>query len=169
MKLDPIVETLIENHIPMVKHLARHFSCRLPPVVQLDDLIQAGMIGLIEAAKHSGTLITASLAARSGRDVLAVPNDIFSLTSEGCFVLIKQGAKTICNAEDIEEDYQKLFPKAKKVKNNDPLLDFLAVPKHIDEVAKFLSKSSSNTLSKLSELELDGKLKNLGNSFYQKI
>lgn len=52
MKLDPIVETLIENHIPMVKHLARHFSCRLPPVVQLDDLIQAGMIGLIEAAKH---------------------------------------------------------------------------------------------------------------------
>ncbi len=36
----------------MVKHLARHFICRLPPLVQLDDLIQAGMIGLIEAAHH---------------------------------------------------------------------------------------------------------------------
>jgi|LauGreDrversion4_2_1035121.scaffolds.fasta_scaffold48684_4 RNA polymerase sigma factor for flagellar operon FliA len=43
---------LIEQHIPLVKHLARHFCSRLPPVVQLDDLIQAGMVGLIEAANH---------------------------------------------------------------------------------------------------------------------
>ncbi len=43
---------LIENHIPLVKHLVRHFICRLPPQVQFDDLMQAGMIGLIEAANH---------------------------------------------------------------------------------------------------------------------
>ncbi|NDH08738.1 MAG: RNA polymerase sigma factor FliA [Gammaproteobacteria bacterium] len=36
----------------MVKHLARHFICRLPSTVQLDDLVQAGMLGLIEAAHH---------------------------------------------------------------------------------------------------------------------
>ena len=36
----------------MVKHLARHLMCRLPPTVQLDDLVQAGMLGLIEAAHH---------------------------------------------------------------------------------------------------------------------
>jgi RNA polymerase sigma factor for flagellar operon FliA len=47
-----IADELIQAHIPMVKHLARHFCCRLPPMVQLDDLIQAGMLGLIEAAKH---------------------------------------------------------------------------------------------------------------------
>lgn len=45
-------QTLIENHIPLVKHVAKHFAMRLPPVVQLDDLIQAGMVGLIEAAQH---------------------------------------------------------------------------------------------------------------------
>lgn len=43
---------LIQNHIALVKHFARHFICRLPPQVQFDDLMQAGMIGLIEAAKH---------------------------------------------------------------------------------------------------------------------
>lgn len=43
---------LIENHLPLVKHLVKHFMCRLPPQVQFDDLMQAGMIGLIEAANH---------------------------------------------------------------------------------------------------------------------
>jgi RNA polymerase sigma factor for flagellar operon FliA len=43
---------LVEAHIPMVKQIARHFIGRLPPVVQFDDLVQAGVLGLIEAAKH---------------------------------------------------------------------------------------------------------------------
>lgn len=44
--------TLIEQHLPLVKHLAKHFCMRLPPVVQFDDLVQAGVLGLIEAANH---------------------------------------------------------------------------------------------------------------------
>ena len=55
-KVDDVVRVepneLIQHHIPLVKHLAHHFCMRLPPVVQLDDLIQAGMLGLIEAAHH---------------------------------------------------------------------------------------------------------------------
>ena len=34
----------------MVKRIAHHLISRLPPAVQLDDLIQAGMLGLLEAA-----------------------------------------------------------------------------------------------------------------------
>lgn len=45
-------DELIQKHIGMVKQLARHLMSRLPPTVQLDDLIQAGMIGLIEASHH---------------------------------------------------------------------------------------------------------------------
>jgi RNA polymerase sigma factor FliA len=45
-------DDLIQKNLGMVKQLARHLMCRLPPVVQLDDLIQAGMVGLIEAAHH---------------------------------------------------------------------------------------------------------------------
>ncbi len=42
---------LVENYASLVKRIAHHLKGRLPPSVQLDDLIQAGMIGLIEAAR----------------------------------------------------------------------------------------------------------------------
>ncbi len=35
--------------MPLVKRLAHHLSARLPSSVQIDDLLQAGMIGLLEA------------------------------------------------------------------------------------------------------------------------
>jgi len=42
----------IIDHIGLVKRIAYHLSTRLPANVQVDDLIQAGMLGLIEAARH---------------------------------------------------------------------------------------------------------------------
>ena len=42
---------LIEQHAPLVKRIAYHMLARLPASVQVEDLIQAGMIGLLEAAK----------------------------------------------------------------------------------------------------------------------
>ncbi|PSF06171.1 RNA polymerase sigma factor FliA [Marinobacter fuscus] len=43
---------LIEEHAPLVKKIALHLMARLPASVQLEDLIQAGMIGLLEAAQR---------------------------------------------------------------------------------------------------------------------
>ncbi len=43
-------EALVQAHAPLVKKIALHLMARLPDSVQLDDLIQAGMIGLLEAA-----------------------------------------------------------------------------------------------------------------------
>jgi RNA polymerase sigma factor for flagellar operon FliA len=40
---------LLEQHMPMVKRLAHHMKAKLPPSVEVDDLIQAGMIGLLDA------------------------------------------------------------------------------------------------------------------------
>ncbi len=44
-------EELIRNHAPLVKRIAHHLLARLPASVQVDDLIQAGMIGLLEASR----------------------------------------------------------------------------------------------------------------------
>lgn len=44
-------QRLVEQHAPLVKRIALHLMARLPASVQLDDLIQSGMIGLIEAGK----------------------------------------------------------------------------------------------------------------------
>ncbi len=42
---------LVEKHVPLVKRIAYHLLGRLPADVQVDDLIQAGVIGLLEAAR----------------------------------------------------------------------------------------------------------------------
>lgn len=43
---------LVEKHGVLVKRIAHHLAARLPDSVLVDDLIQAGMIGLIEASKN---------------------------------------------------------------------------------------------------------------------
>jgi len=43
---------LVARHADLVKRIAFHLLNRLPPSVQAEDLIQAGMIGLLEAARH---------------------------------------------------------------------------------------------------------------------
>ncbi|GAA0370330.1 RNA polymerase sigma factor FliA [Bowmanella denitrificans] len=43
---------LVEQHASLVKRIAHHLMARLPASVLVDDLIQAGMIGLLEAAKN---------------------------------------------------------------------------------------------------------------------
>ena len=45
-------EILIKSHTLMVKRIAYHVLGRLPRSIQLDDLMQAGMVGLLEAAAH---------------------------------------------------------------------------------------------------------------------
>lgn len=42
----------VNQHAPLVKRIAFHLKSRLPPSVQTDDLIQAGMIGLLEALRN---------------------------------------------------------------------------------------------------------------------
>ncbi|PUE10244.1 RNA polymerase sigma factor FliA [Limnohabitans sp. T6-20] len=44
-------ESLILTHMPMVKRVAVHLKARLPPFMELDELVQVGMVGLIEAAR----------------------------------------------------------------------------------------------------------------------
>lgn len=46
------MQQLIDQHTTLVKRIAYHLLARLPASVLVDDLIQSGMIGLIEAAKN---------------------------------------------------------------------------------------------------------------------
>ena len=45
-------QAFIERYSVLVKRIAHHLLGRLPPSVQVEDLIQAGMIGLIEAQQN---------------------------------------------------------------------------------------------------------------------
>lgn len=66
-------------------------------------LISAQSLGVIvvEAAKRSGTLVTARFAAEQGREVFAVPGHPLDPRAEGTNDLIKQGAILATSAQDV--------------------------------------------------------------------
>lgn len=59
-------EVLVREHAPLVKRIALHLLARLPDSVLLDDLIQSGMIGLLEAARSFDPTQGASFATFAG-------------------------------------------------------------------------------------------------------
>ncbi|MDD3302499.1 MAG: DNA-processing protein DprA [Candidatus Gracilibacteria bacterium] len=61
---------------------------------------------VVESGEKSGTLITVNLALEQGKDIFAIPGELFKINSMGCNNLIKNGsAKIVTNVDDIFEEY----------------------------------------------------------------
>ena len=98
--------------------LISEFSMMKPPLREnfprRNRLLSGMSLGtvVVEAADPSGSLITARHAAEQGREVFAVPGQIFSKKSEGAHKLINEGAKLINTIDDIWEAFpdQRLTP-----------------------------------------------------------
>jgi DNA processing protein len=140
--------------------------------------IVAGMSAAVvvtEAAKKSGSMITAQCAVDEGRAVCAVPGPITNPYCEGTKWLINEGATLVSSGTEVlEQIYRptmvstKLFssPKQRQIPSN-----VSAIGQHIlhalmiqsqtfDELANSLELNSTTLLAELSQLELSGLLIN---------
>jgi len=60
------LDQIVNRYAPLVKRIAHHLLLRMPASVQVDDLIQSGMIGLLEAAKKYDVSKGASFETYAG-------------------------------------------------------------------------------------------------------
>lgn len=93
--------TIISEYNPYEKTKKENFPCRN----RIISGISNGVV-VVEAKEKSGTFITVDLALEQGKNVFAVPGNIFSKNSQGTNNLIKQGAKIVTKVEDIIEEYK---------------------------------------------------------------
>lgn len=63
---DENLTAVVVRYAPLVKRIAHHLLLRMPASVQIDDLIQSGMIGLLEAAKKYDVSKGASFETYAG-------------------------------------------------------------------------------------------------------
>jgi DNA processing protein len=130
---------------------------------------------VVEAALQSGSLITARLAAESGREVFAVPGSIHSPLSRGCHALIRQGAKLVESAADILEELQPGLATpptplaADPASRRDPILEAMGHdPVTLDALCARTGWSAQELSARLLELELENRAARLPGGLYQR-
>lgn len=103
---------------------------------------------VVEAEEKSGTLITARQALELGRDIGAIPGEVFSPTSAGTNMLIREGAYSITNEKDLYELLHLSIDKKDK--------ETLNLTEDEETIMNILSETTEkDTLLLLSEMPLE--------------
>ena len=125
---------------------------------------------VVEAARRSGSLITARLAAEQGREVFALPGSIHNALSRGCHELIRQGAKLVETADDILAELGQLAGHLRPAADDadyETLRETLSHdPVGIDELGKQSGLTIDQLSSMLLILELHGEVESLSGGRY---
>lgn len=162
--------------------LVSEFPPGVPPLranfPQRNRVISGLALGVlvVEAARQSGSLITARHAGEQGRETFAIPGSIHNPLSRGCHQLIRSGAKLVESAADILDELripfsiQSLEP-AKTVAGEVPgepppldkeyeiLLDALGFdPTGVDTIVERTGLPADSVASMLLILELEGRI-----------
>lgn len=122
-----------------------------------------------EASLNSGTMITVSHALDQGREVFAVPGQIYSMMSQGTNRLIKHGCGVVDSVDSLITEVKALLPSRNKKETEadmpEPYLRVLSVlsskPVDLDTIIARLKIDTAKVMSILTEMELEGIIKQL--------
>ncbi|MBO0798594.1 MAG: DNA-protecting protein DprA, partial [Blastocatellia bacterium] len=189
----------LEDEIAATGAVISEFPLGTPPLPQnfpYRNRVLSGLcfgVLIVEAAEHSGSLITARLAYEQGREVFAVPGNITSQTSFGPNYLIKDGAKLVQQWRDVVEELprsvqEKIFGverRAEATVNAQPIFDPVELshgeqkilellspeaPSHIDQLLITSGMTSSELMNALLGLEMKDRIRQLpGKSFIKRL
>lgn len=169
---EKILETgggILSTFPPGMQPLKKMFPQRNRIVAGLSDVLL-----VVEARHRSGTLITVDMALEQGKNVYAVPGRLTDRLSDGCNLLIRQGAGIALTPEDILaelavlQNRREIGKPREKEKGLITILDF--VPKTADQILTELRKTGreaelTEVLEGLMELCLEGKAMQIAGSF----
>ncbi|MGL6063601.1 MAG: DNA-processing protein DprA [Fusobacteriaceae bacterium] len=130
---------------------------------------------IVESKEKGGSLISAEIALEEGRDIFAIPGEIFSMFSVGCNQLIKNSqAKLVTKVEDILDDYgikiNKEVPKL-SLKLSDletKVYEALNTTKNLDEIILTVKMKAPDVLSILMDLEMKKLILSVSGGCYRK-
>lgn len=140
---------LVEEYAPLVKKIALHLMARLPASVQLEDLMQAGMIGLLEAAQRYTSAKGATFETYAG---IRIRGAMVDEIRKGDWVprSVHRNARRIAQAIKTLEDQLGREPQDAEVARE--------LGMDVDEYHAALSDASCGRLFSLDELKESGEL-----------
>lgn len=139
-------DAFIAQHFPLVQRIGRHLASRLPASVHLDDLIQAGMIGLIEAARHYDASKGASFSTYAG---IRIRGSMLDEIRKGDWTPRSVHRNSRMVAEAVREVENKLGRDAK----DNEIAAYLKIS--VDEYNDIINDSSSSRVAAFEDIGVD--------------
>ncbi len=152
-------------------------SANFPPRNRIISGLSLATI-VIEAGESSGALITASFAAEQGREVLAVPGNIYSPASKGTNRLILNGARPLLRVEDVLDAINLKMVSARQIakailpanETESKILTLISNQAYsADEIGFLAGLPISQVSATLTMMELKGMVRNTGGMNYQAV
>jgi DNA processing protein len=175
---DVVVEGAAVSEMPLDwEPRARDFPRRN----RLISGLSAGVV-VVEAAKRSGSLITARMALEQGREVFAVPGSPLDPRADGTNGLLKEGAALVTSADDVLSVLRPILdrpfeaPVEEQEPEEPPLLEPASgerarivqllgpSPVGLDDLVRISGSSPAIVRTVLLELEIAGRIERHGNN-----